>query len=703
MTTISEQYQIFLNQSIYIENETNKIKKFIKILSNPPGFETYISSLVNDINELNNLYNGILTKQLPVVEVQKNTGVDSLTINYNNRVIQNQDDSIRQYLQSADKTIKEIKSKIDGSGRYHLTADKTKTYFDLLRGTYDIDYLDEVEREYQEQRTEELNFLSQYTACSIENRVHNRLTDLNPKRVKQIIDKYFYSNEVMESVACIFSSIIANNLIPTSQLVKSYIQYLKHLTFKSVSGDVMFGSLKEKDVNLFAIKSSKEPDDDFLHEAFIGLFGTNTLRKSIPNFSYVYGFFKCSLPAYTSDNNVLTWCNTNTAETDFVLYENITNSESFSNFDNGLSSFFEVFLQTLYALKIAYQEIDFTHYDLHSENLLVKKLDKKYAIKYDDIYIETEYIAMIIDYGFSHIKFNNKHYGLKDTGLFSRLDVRHDQGKIVYDVHKLLLHKLAKVRQTNRILYDKIKDLARYFYDDQYVGQVLDKINTYFYAPPRLQFNILDFIVFCQNYAKNLGVNVVTTNPTHQLLKCDDNICSDLTNVLKFEGIDLSQNAAVPNTFLEFYDLYSYIQDQSCRASFSKIFYTYGLINNATAEANVTFEEYLKSPVINLNVPKTYNNIMDILINFSKLINIYQKCSLLNTVILYIDGLYNEHPLQNLIDFSNKVMTQKQPEIDNCFKFVKELYRDIFTKGTLRFSRSDRDTIGNFINALYPN
>ena len=33
-----------------------------------------------------------------------------------------------------------------------------------------------------------------------------------------------------------------------------------------------------------------------MHEAFIGLAGTNQLRKEIPNFSFIYGAFKCDGP-----------------------------------------------------------------------------------------------------------------------------------------------------------------------------------------------------------------------------------------------------------------------------------------------------------------------------------------------------------------------------------------------------------------------
>jgi hypothetical protein len=84
-------------------------------------------------------------------------------------------------------------------------------------------------------------------------------------------------------------------------------------------------------------------------------------------------------------------------------------------FEDKVSVIFQLFS----ALHLAHRMIDFTHYDLHENNVLVKKLPHKVSIPYRNElgnYIVTRYIPIIIDFGFSHIVHLDKHYGAEAQG-----------------------------------------------------------------------------------------------------------------------------------------------------------------------------------------------------------------------------------------------------------------------------------------------
>ncbi|PWG73572.1 hypothetical protein DF186_22380, partial [Enterococcus hirae] len=67
-----------------------------------------------------------------------------------------------------------------------------------------------------------------------------------------------------------------------------------------------------------------------------------------------------------------------------------------------------VYFQIVMALAVEYHEFDFTHYDLHAGNVLIQATpgNRFYLIPYTfegrTVYIKTNVIVKIIDYGLSH-------------------------------------------------------------------------------------------------------------------------------------------------------------------------------------------------------------------------------------------------------------------------------------------------------------
>ncbi|HKZ42560.1 MAG TPA: hypothetical protein VJ044_16475, partial [Candidatus Hodarchaeales archaeon] len=222
--------------------------------------------------------------------------------------------------------------------------------------------------------------------------------------------------------------------------------------------------------NLFVVKSPRRIDPELrlnqIHEYFIGAFGTNKLRDRIPNFSFVLGFFQCSPPyidekAYLTgpggpgaggkkDRQSLTYCQNDSPENEvnYLLYENVANATTLHDFimeGATFEDYLNILVQVTLALDLAYQEFDFTHYDLHHENVLVRTLDQDIYIPYvvradgTQAYLKTRYVATIIDFGRCHIKYEGQHYGydLVQYGLFP------DRSYPMYDLYKLLMFSLS--------------------------------------------------------------------------------------------------------------------------------------------------------------------------------------------------------------------------------------------------------------------
>ncbi len=59
--------------------------------------------------------------------------------------------------------------------------------------------------------------------------------------------------------------------------------------------------------------------------------------------------------------------------------------------------------QIVYTIHDTYQELEFTHYDLHDENLLIQFLDKEITVEYSREIITTDVLVILIDLEFSHV------------------------------------------------------------------------------------------------------------------------------------------------------------------------------------------------------------------------------------------------------------------------------------------------------------
>lgn len=170
------------------------------------------------------------------------------------------------------------------------------------------------------------------------------------------------------------------------------------------------------------ILKKNDPDCESLrNEYFVGIYGLNFIRLSCANFGFYY---------YLKD------------EKDKIsVYQEYISGISFSNFMKKLSkktfsyapglgeTFLSCFLQNIVALEYAQSTLQFTHFDLHLENIMLRNNETKQSVEipYFDKYVvfdKPEFISTIIDFGFSTVRkseteiFSNFNTGFPEYGYY---------------------------------------------------------------------------------------------------------------------------------------------------------------------------------------------------------------------------------------------------------------------------------------------
>ncbi len=511
------------------------------------------------------------------------------------------------------------------------------------RKKYYHDIRHELWEKREEQNYEELTILGN-SKCKQDSLdyLKGSLYPLDRNKLAALLNSKYYNPQLMNTMSCLMQSITSNN--EYVEEIKSWITDLHQIGAKSAYGAAYSAAIKkqpdgfgdrtrhQKYGNLFVIKTVQNPKDNLIHEAFVGMLGTNKLRQYIPNFSYVYSYFQCA-PVY--DDKL--WCESTDNSVSYVVYENIYPSVTFKQYildvKNTPSDIINKYLQILYSLYYAESAIGFTHNDLHTENILIRSIEKPIYIEYLDPsdksnYLLSDGIATIIDYGFSTIKHNNKQYG-----TYRYVDTINPNA--ITDAYKVLMFILLDTINNRPDVYFAFLPLYGFF---NMHGSIAYALNAEFeslrYAlPPNYEYNIGEFleyaietyrlqIVFAENDLKNIPV-----------LGCSDDECetkSELYRDLKLNKLNIPTSG---------YEFMKQIQDYSSEKDRTYIidnfdyrtaFYNDSkLLHILEDEANIIIsqlEDIEKENINNrpfsaegLNLNQEYGNLV------SKLYDIYTK------------------------------------------------------------------------------
>lgn len=550
-----------------------------------------------------------------------------------------------------------------------LKIDSTKNYFEdaLLN-------IDEKANEYQSniQYNNEFRLIQKNQKhCSLPNskRILKNIDGIQTSKVGSLGKKQFYNANVMEAILCSMNTLfIGSDSIPINQRVVHWLSLISKFG-SGVNGYALDASFREAK-DLFIIKGQ---GGELVHEYFVGL-QLNPLRNQIPNFAYIFGGFRC-LPPLFDDKKIRTWCSADkkypgqkdTNYLQYVVYEKISPSktlrESLSNLT--FDKFLEYYGQAMLAVRLAHETCDFTHYDLHDENLLLRQVPGKanFVLEYpwkngESIYISTDRIATIIDYGMSHVRVDGKNYG---THHFQNYNIYPDKSMPLYDAYKLLCFCAYYMKDNEK---EKTIPLFEFFSSDvkdlKDLNEYLEtNVNYYFLLPPIPSSQTLDnYLDLMIRLYPNIFKSSVSNSD--DILNCSQQICVSKGEVLRQFGLT--------NTFqLEtLYDTYDFIkrnphQEKTIlkNKSLPVLIQNTQMIQQGLLE---TLDESFNTPIYSATTE----------MNFSRYKNyIYFMVQYKNA---YIEAEFN----QKMLDYFNDALHKKSGIVPDWGSYVENIkLRDI--------------------------
>lgn len=256
----------------------------------------------------------------------------------------------------------------------------------------------------------------------------------NMKLLSQIINKFLFNH----------STSISNGIYKAKNIFQHSIGKLYVDTPNSNIYTINIG----ENISVI-IKSSKNNSrlSCIIREYFIGIWAINKLRHYTPVFVYTLGAFRETL----DDKKEY-----------FVMYEKIpgkTLTEIMIDDDISFSEWLLIFVQLLISLEVGQRKIGFTHFDLHTSNVIIRKDSViNYKINFDTetfVIKDVELLPVIIDFGQSTVFINDTFIGSHDLPQYGMLNF------IVpgYDMYKLLWFSFLH----SESIKDQISTLFNFF------------------------------------------------------------------------------------------------------------------------------------------------------------------------------------------------------------------------------------------------
>ena len=145
----------------------------------------------------------------------------------------------------------------------------------------------------------------------------------------------------------------------------------------------------------------------------------NTVRDYCPHFVKGFGIIRLPITAnYKKAKNPFKHDpDYKTVMADMIIMQNLEGCRKFFKYIKGddvpTVELLSIVKQSLLASMIAYQKVDFTHYDMHSDNILIRECDPNSVFLYiinDVYYLVPTYgrYPVLIDFGFSYSKSSEK-------------------------------------------------------------------------------------------------------------------------------------------------------------------------------------------------------------------------------------------------------------------------------------------------------
>lgn len=513
--------------------------------------------------------------------------------------------------------------------------------------------------------------------------------------IKDLLYDQFFNYDALNYVRCLLKRLLLFEVedLPLNILIRKYFKDLTKIGVKSVYGDV-YHTIFNKMIDLIVFKTKSiynSDEENSVHELFIGLI-LNALKKDIPNFVFTYGAINCSIPI-DPNSSIFTYCKNSEEQSLYIMLENINSSITLRNYIKSgcnLQEFLNVFMQILYSLHHANKNYDFTHYDLHSANVLIRKYNNYFAIKYETEYgieyLKTNILATIIDYGFSHIYYKNKHYGVYNS---KNIGVYHNSSYYMFDVYKLLGFCLYDALEYNKILYDEIIKLFRFFNKSDNLTDAIKIQKKYRYLlPPLKGFPDMKILKFTEFVTHTFSLNFMfeKIDLDVPIINCSTNpsLCINETQLEQSSNINQYQ----PYDFIELLHMIKTMNLADFKDQLESIQIIY---NNLEPTQLAELENYANTSVTQINTLSEFK--IDIIFS-TEYEYIYKFKNYLFAMIQTSDTIDQYKNNYSVYSILNKILFENNSKIKNPSDALLNLFKD-YTKLKLNLMNSLRIIINN--------
>ena len=310
----------------------------------------------------------------------------------------------------------------------YLTKDGVLDYLQclLVRTKKKIGQYIYIKNPIEHQINEEINIIKKYTQSR---------TLGNDYKIPDVLysQKYCVENAI--------SQVIMNEIYNNDDFTSTYVNTKRHIN-STKNVDIYNVNILDRKLAMKKLRlnlNDLQQENELIHHSFVGLHGINKICGMIPNFCRTYAVDMSQK---------------------YVLMENLTNGIDFgkwlSSKQFNMDDYIEIMLQIVLAIHVAQTHTGFIHYDLMPWNviLIYKPTKIKYQMKNCDfIEINVKYVPVIIDYGKSHIIYNQKHYG-----LFNMY-----QTSSIHDILSLLISSISIITDKQRLQKNQANNIVKLF------------------------------------------------------------------------------------------------------------------------------------------------------------------------------------------------------------------------------------------------
>jgi serine/threonine protein kinase len=318
-----------------------------------------------------------------------------------------------------------------------------------------------------------LKQLNNYNSSEMYCKHIDKLGDLSTSCISRIFNqKNIISGTDMKALFCLFDTLFLSEskiksrekgLYDLSKTIQKWIKKMVKISVNSKEGFIYITNFSSDIEVVVKVAQKSNGLESKLREYFIGIKSLNKLRCLIPTFVYTIGAFLYPKPTKTGKLENETK-NENTA---FVVYEKIdgeTISSLLKKDKLTFKQFLSIFIQLLLGLEVAQREVRFSHFDLHSDNVMVRQNDvASYNVHLDMStynFVNPEFIPVIIDFGASTCFIENRYIGSYDYIKYGMLNFMVPG----YDMYKFLVYCARKT--INKELKQKLISMFRFYGDN---------------------------------------------------------------------------------------------------------------------------------------------------------------------------------------------------------------------------------------------